>query len=159
MPQIGLRVEPAGIIGVERRPCRLTDSVVGGFALVSTGLFLPLDRRRQRDLPSQATRHGNDTQRVMTPLQFMNRLVALIPTYHPLLRYFEVFGPHAAWRKDQRASCHYMPPRVFGFSVEFQCYHEVAMVMFDTTRSVVLAPSSIHNIMRSLGNRCERHQV
>ena len=48
----------------------------------------------------KATRHGNETQRVMTPLQFMSRLVALIPPpYNPLLRYFGVFGPHAAWRK------------------------------------------------------------
>jgi hypothetical protein len=48
----------------------------------------------------KATRHGNETQRVMTPLQFMARLVALIPPpYHPVLRYFGVFGPHASWRK------------------------------------------------------------
>jgi hypothetical protein len=48
----------------------------------------------------KATRHGNETQRVMTPMQFMSRLVALIPPpYHPLLRYFGVFGPHASWRK------------------------------------------------------------
>ena len=48
----------------------------------------------------KATRHGNETQRVMTPMQFMSRLVALIPPpYHPLLRYFGVFGPHSAWRK------------------------------------------------------------
>ena len=48
----------------------------------------------------KATRQGNETQRVMTPLQFMARLVALIPPpYHPLLRYFGVFGPHASWRK------------------------------------------------------------
>jgi hypothetical protein len=49
----------------------------------------------------KATRHGNETQRVMTPMQFMSRLVALIPPpYHPLLRYFGVFGPHSSWRKD-----------------------------------------------------------
>ncbi len=49
----------------------------------------------------KATRHGNETQRVMTPLQFMSRLVALIPPpYHPLLRYFGVFGPHSSWRKS-----------------------------------------------------------
>ena len=37
----------------------------------------------------------------MTPMQFMARLVALIPPpYHPLLRYFGVFGPHASWRKS-----------------------------------------------------------
>ena len=48
----------------------------------------------------KATRHGNETRRVMTPMQFMARLVALIPPpYHPLLRYFGVFGPHASWRK------------------------------------------------------------
>jgi len=48
----------------------------------------------------KATRHGNETQRVMSPMQFIARLVALIPPpYHPLLRYFGIFGPHAAWRK------------------------------------------------------------
>jgi hypothetical protein len=49
----------------------------------------------------KATRHGVETQRVMSPLQFMARLVALIPPpYHPLLRYFGVFGPHSSWRKS-----------------------------------------------------------
>ncbi len=47
------------------------------------------------------TRHGHETQQVMTPMQFMSRLVALIPPpYHPLLRYFGVFGPHSSWRKS-----------------------------------------------------------
>ena len=47
----------------------------------------------------KATRHGIETQRVMTPMQFMSRLVALIPPpFHPLLRYFGVFGPHSSWR-------------------------------------------------------------
>ena len=51
-------------------------------------------------LPRENRRHGNETQRVMTPMQFMSRLVALIPPpYHPLLRYFGVFGPHSSWRK------------------------------------------------------------
>ena len=49
----------------------------------------------------KATRHGIETQRMMSPMQFMARLVALIPPpYHPLLRYFGVFGPHSSWRKD-----------------------------------------------------------
>ena len=49
----------------------------------------------------KATRHGIETQRIMTPVQFMARLVALIPPpYHPLLRYFGVFGPHSSWRKS-----------------------------------------------------------
>jgi hypothetical protein len=48
----------------------------------------------------EATPHGNETQRVMSPMQFMGRWVALIPPpYHQLLRYFGVFGPHAARRK------------------------------------------------------------
>ena len=47
----------------------------------------------------KATRHGIETQRIMTPMQFMARLVALIPPpFHPLLRYFGVFGPHSSWR-------------------------------------------------------------
>lgn len=42
-----------------------------------------------------------ETQRVMTPLHFMARAVALIPPpFHPLLRYFGVFGPHSSWRKS-----------------------------------------------------------
>jgi hypothetical protein len=49
----------------------------------------------------KATRHGNETQRVMQPMQFMARLVALIPPpYHPLLRYFGVFAPHSSWRSS-----------------------------------------------------------
>jgi hypothetical protein len=37
----------------------------------------------------------------MSPMQFMGRLVAVIPPpFHPLLRYFGVFGPHSSWRKD-----------------------------------------------------------
>jgi len=49
----------------------------------------------------KATRHGIETQRVMTPMQFMSRLVALIPPpFHPLVRYFGVFGPHSSWRKS-----------------------------------------------------------
>jgi hypothetical protein len=49
----------------------------------------------------KATRHGSETQRITSPMQFMARLVALIPPpYHPLLRYFGVFGPHSSWRKS-----------------------------------------------------------
>jgi hypothetical protein len=47
----------------------------------------------------KAMRHGKATQRIMTPLDFMARLVALIPPpYHPILRYFGVFAPHSSWR-------------------------------------------------------------
>ena len=48
----------------------------------------------------KATRHGIETQRMMSPMQFMARLVAFnSPPFHPLLRYFGVFGPHSSWRK------------------------------------------------------------
>jgi hypothetical protein len=34
-------------------------------------------------------------------MHFWARIVALIPPpYHPLLRYFGVFGPHSSWRKS-----------------------------------------------------------
>ncbi|MBN1605030.1 MAG: transposase [Polyangiaceae bacterium] len=47
----------------------------------------------------KATRHGKATERVMTPMQFMSRPVALIPPpRRPLWRYFGVFGPHCASR-------------------------------------------------------------
>jgi hypothetical protein len=47
----------------------------------------------------KATRHGKATQRVMSPLQFMGRLVALIPPpRRPLWRYFGVFAPHCRAR-------------------------------------------------------------
>jgi hypothetical protein len=45
------------------------------------------------------TRHGGQAVRIMTPLQFMARLAALVaPPRHPLLRFFGVFAPHSSWR-------------------------------------------------------------
>jgi hypothetical protein len=45
------------------------------------------------------TRHGGQTVRIMTPLQFMARLAALVaPPRHPLLRFFGVFAPNSGWR-------------------------------------------------------------
>jgi hypothetical protein len=57
----------------------------------------------------------SQTHRVMTPVQFMARLAALVPPpRHPLIRFHGVFAPHSAWRssvvpapaapKDARAS-------------------------------------------------------
>jgi hypothetical protein len=44
---------------------------------------------------------GPQTHRVMTPMAFLARLAALIPPpRHPLVRFFGVFAPHAAWRKQ-----------------------------------------------------------
>jgi hypothetical protein len=43
---------------------------------------------------------GRQTHRVMTPLQFLARLCALIPPpRHPLIRFHGVFAPHSAWRR------------------------------------------------------------
>lgn len=43
---------------------------------------------------------GRATHRVMSQLEFMARLSAVIPPpRHPLLRYYGVFAPHSTWRK------------------------------------------------------------
>ena len=43
---------------------------------------------------------GKSTHRVMTPLQFLAHLAAVIrPLRHPLVRFFGVFAPHSSWRK------------------------------------------------------------
>ncbi len=42
---------------------------------------------------------GNETHRVMSPLQFLARLAALIPPpRHLLIRFYGVFAPHSGWR-------------------------------------------------------------
>lgn len=44
---------------------------------------------------------GRRTHRVMTPVQFLARLCALIPPpRHPLVRFHGVFAPHCSWRGD-----------------------------------------------------------
>ena len=43
---------------------------------------------------------GNETHRVMSPLQFLARLAALIPPpRHPLIRFYGVFAPNSSWRE------------------------------------------------------------
>ena len=54
---------------------------------------------------------GNETHRVMSPLQFLARLAALIPPpRHPLIRFYGVFAPHPSWREKvvpiRLACCH-----------------------------------------------------
>jgi len=57
---------------------------------------------------------GRATHRVMTPLQFLARLAALIPPpRHPLIRFHGVFAPHSSWRKSvvpERAACCSLEP-------------------------------------------------
>jgi hypothetical protein len=46
-------------------------------------------------------RDGRAKQRVMTPLEFLARLAAIVPPpRYPLLRYHGVLGPRSAWRRD-----------------------------------------------------------
>jgi hypothetical protein len=48
-----------------------------------------------------ATRASRVKHRVMTPLEFLARLAALIPPpRHPLVRFHGVIAPHSSWRKD-----------------------------------------------------------
>jgi hypothetical protein len=43
---------------------------------------------------------GRQTHRVMSPIQFLARLCALIPPpRHPLVRFHGVFAPHSSWRR------------------------------------------------------------
>ncbi len=50
---------------------------------------------------------GQQTHRVMSPLQFLARLCALIPPpRHPLVRFHGVFAPHSAWRRHVVALAH-----------------------------------------------------
>jgi hypothetical protein len=49
------------------------------------------------------------THRIMTPLQFLARLSALVPPpRHPLIRFHGVYAPHSSWRKSvvpERCGC------------------------------------------------------
>ena len=68
----------------------------------------PLSLERLRRLPGGRIAYrlkyvgrGRGKHRVMTGMEFMARLAALIaPPRYPLLRYAGVLGPRSAWRKD-----------------------------------------------------------
>jgi hypothetical protein len=52
------------------------------------------------DTITYQVKHGNKL-RVMTPMQFMARLAALIPPpRHPLIRFHGIFAPHSRYRKQ-----------------------------------------------------------
>ena len=68
----------------------------------------PLALDRLRRLPDgriayriKKLRDGRAKHRVMTPLEFLARLAAIVPPpRYPLLRYAGVLGPRSAWRRD-----------------------------------------------------------
>ncbi len=90
----GVRIEAGDDLGRER--------------LVRYGARPPLSLDRLRRLPGGRVAYrlkyvtrGRGKFRVMTGLEFMARLAAIIaPPRYPLIRYAGVLGPRSAWRKD-----------------------------------------------------------
>jgi hypothetical protein len=90
----GVRIEPGDDAGREK--------------LVRYAARPALSLERLRRLPGgrvayrlKYVRHGRGKHRVMTAVELMARLAALIPPpRYPLVRYAGVLGPRSAWRKD-----------------------------------------------------------
>jgi len=90
----GVRIEAGDDLGRER--------------LARYGARPPLSLERLRRLPGGRVAYrlkyvgrGRGKHRVMTPMEFMARLAAIIcPPRYPLVRYAGVLGPRSAWRKD-----------------------------------------------------------
>ncbi len=81
---------------------------VGRERLMRYGARPPLSLERLRRLPGgrvayrmKYVRLGRGKHRIMSGLEFMARLAALVaPPRYPLVRYAGVLGPRSAWRKD-----------------------------------------------------------
>jgi hypothetical protein len=84
------------------------DDDLGRERLMRYGARPPLAQGRLRRLPGgrlayriKQLRNGRAKHRVMTPLEFLARLAALVPPpRYPLLRYSGVLGPRSSWRRD-----------------------------------------------------------
>lgn len=83
------------------------DDDLGRERLMRYGARPPLALDRLRRLPGGRLayriklREGRSKHRVMTPLEFLARLAALVPPpRYPLLRYSGVLGPRSSWRRD-----------------------------------------------------------
>ena len=83
------------------------DDDLGRERLMRYGARPPLALDRLRRLPGGRLayriklREGRSKHRVMTPLEFLARLAALVPPpRYPLLRYSGVLGPRSTWRRD-----------------------------------------------------------
>jgi len=84
------------------------DDDLGRERLMRYGARPPLALDRLRRLPGgrlayriKQLRDGRAKHRVMTPLEFLARLAALVPPpRYPLLRYSGVLGPRSSWRRD-----------------------------------------------------------
>jgi len=90
----GVRIERGDDVGRER--------------LVRYGARPPLSLERLRRLPGgrlayrlKYVSRGRGKHRIMTALEFMARLAALIaPPRYPLVRYVGVLAPHSKWRRE-----------------------------------------------------------
>ncbi len=97
------RLQPA-----RGRAHRSAATTWGARRLVRYGARPPLSLERLRRLPGGRVAYrlkyvtrGRGKFRVMTGLEFMARLAAIIaPPRYPLVRYAGVLGPRSAWRKD-----------------------------------------------------------
>ena len=111
----GLEAPPVDEGAVEHDGFNLHASVavaagddLGRERLMRYGARPPLALDRLRRLPGgrigyriKKLRDGRAKHRVMTPLEFLARLAAIVPPpRYPLLRYHGVLGPRSAWRRD-----------------------------------------------------------
>jgi hypothetical protein len=130
----------------------------------------PLSLERLRSLPDGRVAYalrkpwGKQTHRVMTPLQFLARLVALVPPpRHPLIRFHGVFAPRSCLRarviprsssgSPSAASCSESgkttgrsaraPARVRGAATEGQSAPSAAAVAQAPLSSVALAAAAV----------------
>jgi hypothetical protein len=107
----GVRIEAGDHLGRER--------------LARYGARPPLSLERLRRLPGgrvgyrlKYVRRGRSKYRIMTGLEFMARLSAIVaPPRYPLVRYGGVLGPRSSWRRDvvpkpreTTPACHRTPP-------------------------------------------------
>ena len=123
----GARAPPVEQNAVERdgfnvhaRVVVAADDDLGRERLMRYGARPPLALDRLRRLPGGGIayrvknfRDGRAKHRVMTPLEFLARLAALIPPpRYPLLRYHGVLGPRSSWRATSSPShARHLPPR------------------------------------------------
>jgi len=84
------------------------DDDLGRERLMRYGARPPIALDRLRRLPGgrisyriKKLRDGRAKHRVMTPLEFLARLAAIVaPPRYPLLRYHGVLAPRSSWRRD-----------------------------------------------------------
>lgn len=88
---------------------------------------------------------GQQTHRVMSPIQFLARLCALIPPpRHPLVRFHGVFAPHSSWRRHVVALAHGNSPACEKGEVP-ACREESARGPDSNSRAPLVAPTSVES--------------